>query len=99
MAKPEKEKSVGWVAALLALAVAYAGWAFMAADYFQHADSSARGKIDFFPNSIEQLSNMGSVLGHAFQNRIWLVALIGVLELGVLVLFVVMKKLEKEFSR
>lgn len=32
----ESNKSVGWVAGMLALTVAYFGWGFMAADYFQN---------------------------------------------------------------
>ena len=42
-ARPEPTKSVGWVAAMLALVVAYFGWAFLAADYFQN-DPNSEGR-------------------------------------------------------
>jgi hypothetical protein len=93
---PEQNKSVGWVVGMLALAVAYGGWGFMAADYFQHVDSGGAIKVDFWVNSLNQIPNFFGVIRHAMQNRLWLVLLIVGLEVGVLVLGIVLKKLEKE---
>jgi hypothetical protein len=93
--RPEPTKSVGWVAAMLAVVVAYFGWAFLAADYFQNDPNSA-GKTDFWGNSIEQLSNMASVLSHAFQHRLWLIGIIVGAEVAVMILWVFMKKMERE---
>jgi hypothetical protein len=93
---PEQNKSVGWVAVLLALVVAYFGWGFLAADYFQNDPNGAGGKTDFWVNTIEQLPNLPSVMSHAFQNRLWLIGVIVVAEVGVLILWGVMRKLERE---
>jgi hypothetical protein len=70
----EPNKSVGWVAMMLALAVAYFGWAFLAADYFQSDPSQVPGKVSFWVNSITQIPNFGAALSHGFQNRLWLIA-------------------------
>lgn len=96
--KEENGKSIGWVAGMLALLVTYFGWGFMAADYFQHADPNASAKTGFWANSIAQLPNFGSVISHAFQNRLWLVGIIVFAELFVLVLWVVLKKVEKDLG-
>ena len=96
MAEQPQNKSVGWVIGMIALVVAYGGWAFMAADYYQHADPNGQGKADFWINSLDQLKNFSSVISHAFQNRLWLVVLIVGLEVGVLILWGVLRKLEKE---
>jgi hypothetical protein len=93
---PEQNKSVRWVAGMLFLAVAYASWGFLAADYFQHAQMGGPKETDFWVNSITQLPNLPGVFSHAFQNRLWLIILIGVLEVGVLILWGVMRKLERE---
>jgi hypothetical protein len=93
---PEQNKSVGWVVGMLFLAVAYAGWGFLAADYFQHADPDASGKASFWIISINQIPNFPSVISHAFQNRFWLILLIVGLEVGVLILWGVLRKLERE---
>jgi hypothetical protein len=93
---PEQNKSVGWVAGMLALGVAYFGWGFLAADYFQNDPTETHGKTDFWVNTIAQLPNFPSVMSHAFQNRLWLVVLIVVGEVGVFVLWGVMRKLERE---
>jgi hypothetical protein len=95
----ESSKSVGWVALMLALLVTYFGWGFMAADYFQHAEVNGERETGFWSNSIAQLPNAGSVISHAFQNRIWLVGLIVFAEIFVLVLWRVLKKVEKELDR
>jgi hypothetical protein len=92
----EGSKSVGWVAAMLALAVAYFGWGFLAADYFQNDPNGGEGKTDFWVNSITQLPNLPSVLRYSFQNRLWMVVLIVVAEIAVLILWGVMRKLERE---
>ena len=81
---------------MVSLVVAYFGWGFLAADYFQHTPNAGERETDFWMNSIAQLPNLPSVLSHAFQNRLWLVVLIAVAEVGVLILWVVMKKLERE---
>lgn len=95
----DQGKSVGWVAGMMALAVAYFGWAFLAADYFQNDPAGEPGgKADFWMNSIAQLPNLPGVMGHAFQNRLWAVALIAILEVGVFILWRVMKKLEGELG-
>lgn len=97
--KEKKSKSIGWVVGMLAILVTYFGWAFMAADYFQHADPNAGDETDFWANSIEQLSNFGSVISHAFRNRLWLVGIIVFAELFVLVLWAVLNKVEKDLER
>ncbi len=92
----ERNRSVGWVAAMLALGVAYAGWGFMAADYFQNDPTETEGKANFWVNSLAQLPNFPSVISHTLQNRMWLIVLMVVAEFGVLVLWGVMRKLERE---
>ena len=39
------------------------------------------------------------MIGYAFRNRLWMIAVIAVAELAVLILWGVMKKVEKELSR
>jgi hypothetical protein len=34
--QPEESKSIGWVVGMLALLVAYGGWAFLAMDYYRN---------------------------------------------------------------
>jgi hypothetical protein len=92
----ESNKSVGWVAMMLALAVAYFGWAFLAADYFQNDPTGGPGKTSFWVNSLTQIPNFGSVMSHGFQNRLWLIGLVLILEIGVFVVWLVLKKLERE---
>ncbi len=92
----EGGKSVGFVVVGLAAIVAYGGWAFLAAEFFQNDPRSPGGKADFWGNSIEQLSNFASVISYGMRERLWMLILVGVLEVGVIVLWVVMKKLEKE---
>jgi hypothetical protein len=96
---PEENKSVGWVAGMLALVVTYFGWGFLAADYFQHTPGAGERETDFWVNSVTQLPNLPSVMSYAFQNRLWLVVVIAVAEVGVLILWVVMRKLERELWR
>jgi hypothetical protein len=92
----ERNKSVGWVAIALALAVAYFGWAFLASDYFQNDPAEERQEVNIWVNSVAQLANFPSVVRYAFQNRLWIIVLIGVVEIGVLILWAVMRKLERE---
>ena len=92
----EQNRSVGWVAVMLALAVAYFGWAFLAADYFQVDPTGPRGETNFWGNSISQLANLPRVISHGFQNKFWMIAVVGGAEVGVLILWVVMRKLERE---
>ena len=54
----EENKSVGWVVAILALVIAYFGWAFLAAAYFQE-DPTGGHKANFWANSVAQLPNFG----------------------------------------
>jgi hypothetical protein len=68
----------------------------MAADYFQHTPSEGPRETDFWVNSIAQVPNLPSVMSHAVQNRLWLIILIAALEVGVFVLWRVMKKLDRE---
>ncbi len=97
--EPEQNKSVGWVAGMLAVVVLYAGWAFMAADYFQHDPDAGGGKeADFFLNSLQQIPRFSSVISHAFANRLWLVILIAFLEALVFIIWIFMKKLERELQ-
>ncbi len=97
--EPESNKSIGWVVGMLALVVLYAGWAFMAADYFQHDPDSGGGeKSNFFLNSLVQLPRFMNVISHTFSNRLWLVILIAVLEMLIMVLWIVMKKVERELN-
>jgi hypothetical protein len=92
----EQNKSVGWVGGMLALGVAYFGWAFLAEDYFQNGPTDTQADTNFWVNSIAQMLSFPNVLGHAFQNRPWLIALIVVAEVGVLVLWRVVRELERE---
>ena len=61
----------------------------------------AKGRREggFFANSVIQLPNFPAVLDHAFRNRFWLIVLIVVAEIGVLILWGVMRKVERELSR
>jgi hypothetical protein len=92
----EQNKSVGWVAIALALAVAYFGWVFLAADYFQNDPTQTERKTNVWVNSIAQLPNFPSVVRHALENWLWVIVVIGVAEVGVLILWIVMRKLERE---
>jgi hypothetical protein len=92
----ESNKSVGWVAAMLALTVAYFGWGFLAADYFQNDPTQGPSRVGFWENSIEQIPNAVAVMSHAFRDRLWLVGLIIFLEFVVFILWRVLKKLERE---
>jgi hypothetical protein len=47
-------------------------------------------------NSIDQIPNLPSVVSNALENRLWLIGLIVVLEFGALILWIVMKKFERE---
>jgi hypothetical protein len=92
----EQNKSVGWVAIALALAVAYFGWVFLAADYFQNDPTETQRKTSVWLNSVAQLPNFPSVVGHALRNRLWVLVGIAVAEIAVLVIWTVMRKLERE---
>jgi uncharacterized membrane protein len=92
----EQNKSVGWVAMALFLAVAYFGWVFLAADYFQNDPTDDTGKINVWVNSLTQIPNFPRVISHAVQNRLWMLVLIGVGEVGVVILWMVLRKLERE---
>ena len=95
----EQGKSVGWVVGMLALVVAYFGWGFLAADYFQNDPTEAAGETNFWINTVAQIPNFPSVMGHAFRNRIGVVGLIVGAEVVVLIFWVVMKKVERELQR
>jgi uncharacterized membrane protein len=95
----EQNKSVGWVAMALFLAVAYFGWVFLAADYFQNDPTDDTGKINVWVNSLNQIPNFPNVISHAVKNRLWMLILIGVAEVGVLILWMVLRKLERELWR
>ena len=75
------------------------GWAFLAADFFQHDPSSPGGETDFFGNALAQIPNFGPVISHAFANRLWLIILIVVLEFVALGFGLLTKKVERELSR
>jgi hypothetical protein len=81
---------------MVAVTIAYFGWGFLAADYFQHGPEGGRGEVDSWINAVAQLPNLPSVMGHAFRNRLWLIVLIVALDLGVLILWDVLRKLERE---
>lgn len=98
MGVAEESKSVGWVAAMLGLLVAYFGWGFLAADYFQQ-DPNGAAEANFWVNSLTQIPNAPAVLGHGFRERMWIVGLVVGLEVGVLILWAVLKKLEKELAK
>ncbi len=53
----------------------------------------------FVTNAVEQLPNIGSVIGWHFTNRIWLPILILVAELGVLGGGIIMKKVESNLAQ
>jgi hypothetical protein len=94
----EQNRSVGWVAGMLALVVAYFGWGFLAADYFQNDPTTELRETNFWVNSLAQLPNLPSVMSYAFQNRFWVIVLVLVAETGVLILWVVMTKMERELG-
>jgi hypothetical protein len=93
---PEQNKSVTWVAVMLALVVAYFGWGFLAAEYFQNDPNAAQGKTNFWVNSVVQLANLPSVIGFGFQNRLWVIVVVAGAEVAVLILWGLMKKLDRE---
>lgn len=95
----EEEKSAGWVAGMLVLLVAYFGWSFLAADYFQHDPSETAREVNFWINSFAQLPKLPSVLAYGFRERLWIIGLVAGLEVAVLIIWVLLKKLEKELSR
>jgi hypothetical protein len=92
----EQNKSIGWVVGMLVLTVAYFGWGFLAADYYQNDPSDEGGKTSFWVNTVVQLPNFPSVMRYAFQNRFWMIMLIVGAEVVVLILGGVLRKLERE---
>ena len=96
MAESTQNKSVGWVVGMVALTVLYFGWAFLAADYFQNGGGGSNEKTDFWVNSVAQLQNLPAVITYGLQHRAWGFVVVGVLEIGALILYGVLKKLEKE---
>jgi hypothetical protein len=92
----ERNKSVGWVVGMLTLTVAYFGWGFLAAQYFQNDPAGGGGETSFWENTVAQLPNFLSVMRYSFQNRFWMIVLIVAAEVVVLILWVVMRKLERE---
>jgi hypothetical protein len=99
----EQNKSVGWVALALSLTVAYFCWAFLAADYHGVALGGNRGRISgggtivrLVINSIVQLPNFSEVIRHGFQNRSWIFIVFGIAEVVVLLLWIMMRKMERE---
>ena len=91
----EKQKSVGWVVLMLALVVLYFGWTFLASEYFK-ADPNSPARTSIWANSVAQLSNMPGVISYGFRSRFWIIGLTIGLEVGVLLLGLMMKKLERE---
>ncbi len=94
----QESKSVGWVAVMLGLLVAYFGWGFLAADYFQH-DPTGASDANFWVNSLTQLPNAPAVLSYGLRERMWIVGLVVGLEVGVFILWAVLKKLAKELAK
>jgi hypothetical protein len=94
----DQNKSIGWVVGMLVLTVAYFGWGFLAADYYQNDPSGEGGETSFWVNTVAQLPNFPSVIRYSFQNRLWLIALIVGAEIFVLILWRVLRKLERELS-
>jgi hypothetical protein len=94
----DQNKSVGWVGAVLALTVAYFGWGFLAWDYHpMRGVSGGRNTYGaFLANAITQLPNFARVVRHGLENRLWLLIVIGVAEVGVLILWLLMRKLDRE---
>ena len=94
-----ENKSIGWIVGALALVVAGAGWGFLAADFFQNGpDSGGAGRANFFVNAVTQLPDFPRVMSHAWATRAWVFVVLGVLEAGVVVLGLVMKKIESEIE-
>ena len=92
----EQNKSVGWVAGMLALAVAYVGWGFLAAEYFQNVPSAGGERTGFWYNTVAQLPNFPSVMTFSLQNRFWIIGTIIGAEVAVLIFWGVMRKMERE---
>lgn len=99
MMSQEQEKSVGWVAFALAVAVAYFGWAFLAADYYQNGGAGGPSQTNFFVNSVVQLPHCVQVARYALGNRVWAIGLIVVGEVAVLIVWSVLKKVERDLAR
>ncbi len=95
---PEPGKSVGWVVGMVALVIAYFGWAFLAAEYFR-TTPGVEGETNFWINAFVQLGNLPSVLRYGIEHRLWIIIGTVVLEIGDLVLWVVMKKIEQDWDK
>jgi hypothetical protein len=95
MPQQEQGKSVGWVALMMGLAVLYFGWAFLATEYFK-VDPNSPTRTNLWVNSVAQIPNFFKVPGYGFSDRFWMIGVTIGLEVGVLILWVFMKKLEKD---
>lgn len=98
MAEESGGKSVLWVVVMLALAVAAAGWVFLASDYYQNDPQAGPGRVNIWANAIQQIPNLPSVAGHALRERPGVLGLIAAAEVGVVVAGAFMKKLEGELN-
>jgi hypothetical protein len=96
--EPDESKPIGWVIGMLALLVAYGGWAFLAMDYYRNDPDDGFGRRSFWMNSVIQLANLPGVISFACSYRTWFIILIALLEILVIVLWIVMKKLERELQ-
>ena len=91
----EQNKSIGWVIVMMALAVLYFGWAFLATEFFK-VDPDGPPTANLFVNSVAQIPNFFRVMSYGFSERFWMIGVTVGLEVGVLFLGILMKKLEKE---
>jgi hypothetical protein len=89
---------IGRVMVLVMLLIAFFGWGFAAADFFQHNPEGAAGGTNFWINAFVQLPNFFKVLSHTFQNAIWIVIVFSVVELLALGFWAFAKKMEKEMQ-
>ncbi|MCA9076806.1 MAG: hypothetical protein KDA93_17400 [Planctomycetaceae bacterium] len=61
--------------------------------------SAVSAFLDFLGNSCRQLPNAPAVIGFNLRNRLWLVGLIGLAELGVVGIAFWMRSLEKQWAK
>jgi hypothetical protein len=97
--------SIGCIVVMMMAVIACFGWAFAAAAYAHEMEDwgSGTGKaeslIAFFVNALLHVPLFFQVVGFAFSKRLWLVIVIGMIEMLAIVAGVGLKRIEKEWSK